>query len=226
MRLKWLQHIGNSDLIIFCNGWGMDERPVNHLDYGQFDVLMFYDYRGLALPDDFNGISRKYKRLYLVSWSMGVWVGQYLFVSEKEIFTDSLAFNGTLCPIHNDYGIPRKIFYDTLDSLDEQTRLKFYRRMCREKSNLDKFLSNQPDRSISEQKEELSFLWHNVDCVKPEESIYNQIIVSDNDWIVPSENQKRYWSIHTVRHIEGFHYFFQLYRRWEQLLHLSEISSR
>ena len=45
MEYKWLNRKNNSKLIVFFNGWGMDENIVAHLEFDEYDVLMFYDYK-------------------------------------------------------------------------------------------------------------------------------------------------------------------------------------
>ena len=52
MKYKWLVKKNNKSLIIFFNGWGMDESVVRHLESGSYDVLMFYDYNTLELDFD------------------------------------------------------------------------------------------------------------------------------------------------------------------------------
>ena len=39
-------------IILFFNGWGMDENVVNHLNSEDYDVLMFYDYNSLDTDFD------------------------------------------------------------------------------------------------------------------------------------------------------------------------------
>ena len=52
MKYKWLNRNNNQKLIVFFNGWGIDENIVKHLDCEDYDVLMFYDYNTLDV--DFN----------------------------------------------------------------------------------------------------------------------------------------------------------------------------
>jgi len=47
MQYFWLNKKENKKLIVFFNGWGMNETPVQHLAYNDFDVLILYDYRNL-----------------------------------------------------------------------------------------------------------------------------------------------------------------------------------
>lgn len=224
MRQAWLHQHKKDKLIIFCNGWGMDEGPVSHLASTDFDVLMLYGYHDLTMPLDIDQLSSRYSDIFLIGWSMGVWVGQKLFHKYRTSFSGCLAINGTLCPIDDKYGIPINIFNATLDGFSEVTRLKFYRRMCREKSNLKKFLSSEPKRSLEDQEGELTFLLLNTECLKLEQSIYDSVVIADYDWIVPSENQKRFWRESRSFHLPAFHYLFPLYQSWDHLIRLSKDS--
>ena len=54
MKALWLHRApvrAAAPLIVFCNGWGMDERAVAHLDGAGCNVLCLYDYRSPTLPD-------------------------------------------------------------------------------------------------------------------------------------------------------------------------------
>ena len=72
MQYFWLnQKKENKKLILFFNGWGMNEAPVNHLKNDDFDVLILFDYRNFDF--DFNQFDfSKYEKKYLICWSMGV----------------------------------------------------------------------------------------------------------------------------------------------------------
>ena len=74
MKYKWLnKEVNNSKLILFFNGWGMDENVVKHLDVEDYDVLMFYDYNTLDTDFDFNSLNF-YHEKNLIAWSMGVMI--------------------------------------------------------------------------------------------------------------------------------------------------------
>lgn len=225
MKKIWLHKNGKENLIIFATGWGMDEHPFNHLASDNFDVLMCYDYSSVAPSSSLDNLLKQYASIYLIGWSMGVWAGQKLFAGKKESFTRTIAINGTLCPVHDDFGIPIKIFDATLTTLTKETRHKFYRRMCREKTNFKFFLSRQPQRDLDDQRRELAALSTMVDCLPAEQSIYEEIIISDYDWIVPTANLLRYWQGHTMTRVPGFHYLFNLWQSWDHLL-LSETAPR
>lgn len=218
MLMEWLHSNKMGQLVVFCNGWGMDRNPIAHLKAINFDVLMLYDYRTLDLPSHFLDELKAYHTVHLVGWSMGVWAGQSLFQEMRDRFVRKIAINGTLCPIDDRFGIPRKIFYDTLEVFDLSTRMKFYKRMCRERTNYKFFLSNKPGRDLASQKEELELLAERVGCAGSEGAIFDEIVISDADWVIPTENQKKFWKGFSVRNLQGFHYPFLSWQSWDHLL--------
>ncbi len=202
----------------------MDEGPVSHLSTIDYDVLMLYDYRDFSQDFEFEGLIAGYQHIYLIGWSMGVWIGQHIFKANRRSFTKCIAINGTLCPIHDTFGIPLDVFFATLAEFNEKSRLKFYRRMCREKSNIHHFLSVQPKRSVAEQHQELQYLSENVSCCQADEAIYTDVIVSDSDWVIPSPHQEKFWQDYSLLHIPGFHYLFPLFQNWDHLITFTDAS--
>ena len=80
------------------------------------------------------------------------------------------------------------------------------------------FLMRQPQRSPIDQRDELAALQMTVECISAERSIYQKIIIAEYDWIVPSENQRRFWYGKQVIEIAGFHFLFYLWQSWDHLL--------
>lgn len=199
----------------------MDGFPFRSLLSIEYDVYMLYDYRQLAIQPDIEEVAENYEQVHLVSWSMGVWVGQKIFFDKQHLLNRTIAINGTLCPIDDSFGIPVDVFNGTLANYGEGARLKFYKRMCREKNNFKSFLARQPQRSLEEQGEELVALKNGVDCLPVNESIYKEIIISEHDLIVPSANQFNYWQGRLVKPVSGFHFLFNLWQSWDQLLDFS-----
>ena len=196
----------------------MDDRPFRPLMSEEYDVCMFFDFRTMGTDRDMEALFTAYKDVILIGWSMGVWVGQKIFASKRKLFTRTIAINGTLCPVDDTRGIPEKIYDDTLAEFGEEARKKFYRRMCREKTNLRKFLSNQPERSLDSQRGELEILRKSIDCVPAGLSVYDEIIVAENDWIIPTRNQLYFWKDRAVKTLPGFHFLFYEWQSWDQLV--------
>ncbi len=218
MESLWLYRDGKPKLIIFCNGWGMDERPFRSILSEQYDVLMLSDYRSLSAVPDIPSLARDYAAVFLVSWSMGVWAGQRLFYSVRDYFTEAVAINGTLCPIHDKLGIPEEILLATLDNFSDDSRQKLYRRMCRDQEHCGHFLANLPGRSLASQRQELQVLLAGCDCRRAEESLYSQVMIADRDRIMPTANQLEFWQAGPYQQFAGQHFPFYRWPSWDVLV--------
>ena len=221
MKSYWLQKKGRDDLIVFCSGWGMDQNPVLHMKSETFDVLTLWNYTDFDCQVDFQELFSKYRSCTLVGWSMGVWAGQKLFSKFKSHLSRAIAINGTLCPIDDHFGIPTAVYTSTQEQYSEQTRLKFYKRMCRRKSILDTFLLRQPQRSVQDQIDELAVLKNSVNCLPARDSIYRDILISTRDLVVPTKNQVSFWQAKEdckIILLDEAHYPFTTFDNWEQLM--------
>ncbi len=211
MQYSWLNKKDNKNLIVFFNGWGMNETPVKHLVCNNFDVLMLYDYRKFDINfKDFN--FEKYEKKYLISWSMGVYaVNFYKEIFEK--FDRKIAINGTGLIIDNNFGIPEKIYKLTLDYLNEENLERFKNNMFN-KGNLNPEITIT--RSIEELKEELI----SIQKLKPDSEIsYNKVIISNNDKIIPSKNQINYWNTRADYNlVNSTHCLFKEYLSWQEII--------
>ena len=73
MKYNWFNKSNNKQLIIFFNGWGMDETIVSHLSAEEYDVVILYDYNNLSLDINFE----EYQESHIVAWSMGVMTASF-----------------------------------------------------------------------------------------------------------------------------------------------------
>ena len=218
MKSAWLHQRRNRRLIIFCNGWGMDANPFLPLGARDYDVLMLFDYSDLTLDGGPAPLFQQYQRTFLVSWSMGVWVGQQIFQPWAHRLHGAIAINGTMCPIHDQFGIPGQLYEATLEQFSAASRLKFYRRMCRERQAFDTFLENQPARSVENQRLELEALQRQVSCQVAEDAIYTNILIADQDLVVPTANQIAFWQGQESVRLEGPHFLFYRWNSWDELM--------
>ncbi|MBQ7764812.1 DUF452 family protein [bacterium] len=208
MKFKWLYKNNNSKIILFFNGWGMDDGVVKHLNPEDYDVLMFYDYS--TLDTDFNFESLNiYLEKNLIAWSMGVMIGSCLAsslaLSHRE--GKKVAINGTLKPIDAKFGIHPKIYDLTIKGFDEKGREKFISSM------FDKKFEINCQREISEQLSELIALKN----YQADESFkYNKILISDNDKIIPTKSQVAFWG--KEPNLKGGHCPFFNFTKWSELL--------
>lgn len=217
MKKKWINQSGNTELILFFNGWGMDERPLSHLSPDGYDVLMCYDYT--CLPKEPISEVSGYRKVHVVAWSMGVWVAAQYMNSFQFHPTSAIAINGTPLPIDDTFGIPKAVFDGTLNGWGEATRPKFNLRMCGDKQTYEAFLKVQPNRSVESQKEELSALREMVQSHAPTEVPWTKAIIGRNDRIFPFANLEKYWQNRTAGEVNDYgHLPFFNFSSWKQLL--------
>lgn len=201
MKYKWLNQKNNKKVIIFFNGWGMDESVVNHLGFEDYDVVMFYDYNTLNTEFEFS-IFDSYDERYLIAWSMGVMTAT-LFDVKYNLKT---AVNGTLKPIDNMYGIPVRIYDLTLKGFSPKGAEKFILNMGMEKVPVIK-------RDFENQKSELAALkTYSANPIFK----YDRVFISRNDKIIPAKNQSAYWNIEP--NLECGHCPFYIFKNWSDLL--------
>lgn len=214
MKKLWINKPGAPELLVFFNGWAMDEKPFKHLSASnELDVLMIYDYTLLEELEDFSD----YKAVHLVAWSLGVFAAAKVLAGRE--FASALAINGTLKPIDTGEGIAPAIFQGTIDSWSEIGRMKFNRRMCGVKYN-KQFKANFPARSVEDQKAELIALQKEIVNNPVPANIFQQAIIGLGDKIFTRHAQENHWHNARIpmRIIDEPHYFFPALESWKEML--------
>ena len=176
MQYKWLNRKENKNLIVFFNGWGMSEKAISHLDFGEYDILTFFDYRSFEIENfDFS----KYEKKVLIAWSMGVFVCNYFFDIFKN-FERFIAINGTQKPIDDNYGIPTAIYNLTVENFNDLSCAKFMKKIS---TTVD--LKEYSSRTLDELKQELI----SIRDLKVENLFdFDKAILSTKDRIFPFKN--------------------------------------
>lgn len=206
MKHFWLNKTNtNKKLIIFFNGWGMDEKIISHLECEDYDVVVLYDYNDLELDIQSLNLSQ-YTKKHIIAWSMGVMVATLFNFGEIKTST---AICGTPFAIDNQYGIPERIYNLTIKGFSETSSKKFMERMFIEKTSIESFSDRTFDSKLSELKKILEY--------KPNtEFNFTKAIVGTDDKIIPTKNQLNYWDNPIT--INSGHCPFMLYKKWTELL--------
>ncbi|MCR5266315.1 MAG: DUF452 family protein [Cyanobacteria bacterium RUI128] len=203
MKYKWLSKNKSDKLIIFFNGWGMDEIIVSRLDTEDYDVVVLYDYNNLNLDIDLS----QYREKHVVAWSMGVMVATLFNFGKLKTKT---ALCGTPYTVDDEYGIPEKIYNLTLRTFSEKTVQKFMERMFLNKPETEKF-SNRELESLKTELEKMAEY-------KPNNGYkYTKSIVADSDVIIPVKNQKNFWR-DSFELIHSGHCPFENYKSWSEII--------
>ncbi len=208
MRYFWINKQKNSNLIIFFSGWGMDEKSV-FLNYENFDIVIFYDYKDIIIENNLMEEFLNYKSVYLIAWSMGV-IMSTLLIKKLNNIKKSIAINGTLKIIDDKFGIPIKIFNSTLNNLNEVTILSFFNNMGYKDFKI-------PNRNFESQFIELKSI-ENFYKNNNFNANFDRILIGEKDIIVPYKNQKRAWENKNFITIDGGHYIFNKFKKWEEII--------
>lgn len=202
MKARFVSNSGQERLIVIYAGWAMDYRPFMGLKRAGYDILVFWDYNSF----DFDWrLLAPYGEICVVAWSLGVYAAAATTQAYADKISLKLAVNGTLTPVDDMCGIPRKVFEGTLDGLDERNLLKFYRRVCGSRAAFAAFEENMPDRTIDELKQELSLFLPDEIFSPMLDDRFDHAIISADDAIFPPANQARAWQGTPYTLIEGAH---------------------
>lgn len=216
MRIEWLNKKGNSRVILFFNGWGMDSNAVAHLKTSS-DLIVFSDYRNISkveIPS-----FESYTEICLVAWSMGVWAAANVVPRMNIRLHRLVALNGTECPVDDENGIPLRVYELTEKGMNEKGRNKFMQRMFEHREHWEHFNSCLPQRLLDEVCEELVLI-HNQ-CRGMKNTLqWDKAYLSAKDLIFPVDNQKNWWQdkCPSLQILPGGHYPFYQFDSWEEIL--------
>lgn len=167
MKLKKINSNSNKIILLFL-GYSFNPSCVKHL-YNS-DLIVVYDYQDLNFDPSF----LKDKEIYLIAWSMGVWVAN-LVLSDLPL-KYALAINGTPFGIDDHFGIPAKSFKKSIEEFD----FEFFKRNCflNEISKVNFTFNKNP-------KLELENIY--INALKPSKNNikWDKVIISKRDLIFP-----------------------------------------
>jgi biotin synthesis protein BioG len=212
MFTEWLAKGQRPSLILFFNGWGMTKNSIAHLleentISKNYDILHICNYQDPDLPQfDFSG----YKDIYLIAWSMGIYMSTQVSVP----FTQKIAFCGTGNPIDRKEGISPRTYRLTITSFSEKTMPAF----C------DK-IGFPPDstRSAKELQQELIALQN---YAFPKTAFFDCAFIAENDTIFPREAQELYWCKYAKKtiHLQTKHYPFRIFSSFREIITMAKHS--
>lgn len=203
MKQLFLKREGNPRLLLFFAGWGADEHLFHRPVPQGYDYLLCFDYRTLDFDEAY---LEGYQEIYVMAWSMGVWVAGYVLSNASWPVIRSLAVNGTVYPIDDERGIPHAIFEGTLQGFSEKTLVRFRRRMCGTQEGVKAFLAHEPYRPLEELREELAALKQEVQAKNTPTFHWDKAIVGLQDLIFPVNNQQKAWERVEMERLNIAHY--------------------
>jgi len=217
MKTKFINH-HQDQLILFFNGWGMDEAVVSHLESSAYDILIFYHYNSDFSFD--SSILKSYKKVYLVAWSMGVWASVMTMENLDGKFNKSIAINGTLQPVDDIFGINRAIFKGTIEHFSERNKQKFDRRMMATKLDFQSYQSLARSRTLEDQLEELKEIY-TLALKKTTTFAFDKAVIGKKDLIFTERNQNNFWQNKVeIIQKDWAHFPFFNVKTWKSIIDL------
>ncbi|MDP0488214.1 MAG: DUF452 family protein [Fusobacterium sp. JB021] len=193
------------NIIVFFNGWGMNEEVLKELkNKSEYEIL------NISFPYKLDRNKLKgYNNIIFIGWSFGVYyMCKFLNDNLDFDYQEVISINGTP-EIIGKYGIMEKVYNLTLKGMDEENLEKFY-------INMDCKLRPK-DKEIKDLIYELEYLKENY---IPQENKVSKAIIGLNDKIIKSKNQIKYYKSKSVeiKQIDGGHYIFPQLKSWEDII--------
>ena len=225
MQYHWLNRQNNNKIIIFFFFFCFDYKPFEFLNCKDFDVLFIYDYSEVDRIDNIDfiqnntGISDKYEKKFLITWSMGVFAAFLLKTSLPE-FEKKIAVNGTPFPVNDNFGIPQKPFLLTLRHAKTSLEGKFYQNIFDNKEEFERYSKNQVSRTIENRVEELKALYNKIKTTEIQyNEFYDFALISRNDLIIPTKNQINFWKDNApYKLLDCGHFPFYNFTGWDEII--------
>lgn len=216
MQCRWTRRGGSRELIVFFNGWGMDETPFACVPAREHDLYMVCDYRKLA-PLEFTPFAG-YDRMHLIAWSMGVWAAAQVLAGRESAFDSRVALAGTLCPIDDKLGLAPARYETMAQRFSASVLEEFQASMFDLPDHLARFQAARPDRPLAELGEEMLAFRAAVEQTGPPADLYTSRIVTSRDRVFPGRNQLRAWGRDNCIATSWPHFPFYLLDDWADLL--------
>lgn len=205
MQEAWLKRNDeNTDLVIFMLGWAATPNAVLHIDPPGCDVLACYDYRRIA-PLEAQRFAR-YRRIYLVAWSFGVW-GSEECCADLPLYK-AIAFNGTPFPVDERYGMRLRVVMRTMRTL---ARKGGDNPFADNATGSMRYMPPGPfaELSAEEKIEELSMLAERSAAHSESRLSWDVAYMADKDEIFPPQHMRDYWSSRGLgTEFDSYHYPF------------------
>ena len=212
---SYLRNNNSENLIIFFCGWGMDENPFSLLKSSS-DILFVYDYTTTDFEYDFS----KYKSIKLLAFSYGVYASG---IAKLPKVDKSVAINGTLVAVDDDYGVPTKKF-ELSENMNSETVVKFRQRLFageKAKEHFDIFENHLPNRSAQSCTDELLGMKSYFAKYPVLKRDFDEVYVGILDKVVPTKNQLNFWNKQNHQNIikiETGHFPFYNFESFDEIL--------
>ncbi len=199
--MRWQKTVDHNStrLLLIFSGWATNAETLKNVSLAGYDTIVVWNYTSDDLPID---ILTPYSEIILVGWSFGVFMaGRFLHNNPGLPITLRVAVNGTLHPVHEKFGIPKRIFSLTLRHLNKESISQFWERMCGEGPK--HLPADRPEEELKAELERIAWLYEHEGEPK---AVFDKAFIADNDKIIPTRNQTNAWETTDCFIISGAHF--------------------
>nr|WP_307775037.1 pimeloyl-ACP methyl esterase BioG family protein [uncultured Cetobacterium sp.] len=193
-------------LIIFFNGWGMNEKILKNISLDKNFELLHIGFPYKVPKINFTS----YEKIFVIGWSFGVFYASKFLLENPNLNCFSIAINGTPYTI-GEFGISPKMFKLTCDNLSLATLKLFYKNMgVYEEIDFDNV-------DIQNLQLELFELQSNT---FDKHHIFNKAFLGKNDRIIPYSKQLKFFTKEktNIVTLECEHYPFKVLTNWGKII--------
>ena len=195
--------------IYFFNGWAMDENLLSPLKNSTE-----YEIKVINFPYNIDKTSIDKEDIF-IAYSFGVYyLNKFLSENQDLVYEKAIAING-LPETIGKFGINKKMFNMTLETLN--------------KENLEKFLLNmdidesfeRADKTLEEAKYELQYFKDNYKAIPNHINFY---YIGKNDRIIPANKVEKYCQNNNIAYelIACGHYPFSYFTDFKDIINIRE----
>jgi hypothetical protein len=219
----WLKNRGSDKATLFFAGWGLTPSLWAHLETGDSDVLVFYDYGHVSDVPDLSA----YKKVAIIGYSMGVLMATAFCNENRDLpITHLVAFCGSALPVSAQFGLDPLEYEYFIENMSATMYKEFLFKVA---GDIAQYRQIAP-KALPFQKEHMSQSLAYILSVQ-EKSLpvlrWNKAIVCKHDLVFAADKLLNYWSEMQLQPIllEKSHFPFYTWHQWEDLLLLIENNS-
>lgn len=218
----------NTPLLLFASGFGFLPYAFENLKLPQNALsAMLYDYSDFSNAKNLLKVLESFPQIHLIAWSMGVCVAQELFLNVQ--IESALAINGTIFGVHQNFGIPPKIFLLTQQKIQREAFLNlafgmgaFGGELVSENAHEKSLLA--PTNSLKNELKSLQeFCAQRGENPRQSAFFWHKTIISNDDKIFSPKAQNLAWEAYrqthkdfVILHTNAPHFVFVDEKLWEE----------
>lgn len=214
-RHTWMHKTHSEELLICFSGWALNDQCFAHLEPGNKDVLVFWDYGSQqTLPSIEN-----YRSITVVGYSMGVLMAScYFTLFPSARIEKCVAINGTMQPVSSEFGMDPNPYHQTIAQMSATAFREFVFLVAGDAAQFRKIYRFTLPYETSHMQSGLIY-FQEIQDLKPVPLVWSQAILSKKDLVFPYERLLAFWTQQNIPvfSLDEGHFPFFNWQAWNDL---------